>query len=390
MRLRTLVVEDEDYQAEAIKCLLEELGENKLKEVGLDGVEVSLANCASEARRLLTQAAKEKKLFDVLLLDLGLPENPGEVARPEVGANLLKFAKEQETVRGVVVVSVFKDLETYARLGADDFVGKPYGEELQARVLKLWQGLKEKWRRQVLKDLAIYANSGVNYRLSSCFSRFIQLVRYETEEIRKELVKELALNPADELPKPMTSHVAAIEEAIKNAREEWKLIQEPFKLAEESPRGVVVEQVLERLAEELRPCLTLRYDSNAAKAIRILSFRDEFQDNVVVVIREILVGSLSEIKGDNFSEFWKVGIEIITTQDGMAKIQFRDNFEPIQGQLAEQINRGDNIAPRDGQWRAWGLSVVQHIASRGGGRLEVQPLEDGNLITYRVTLAQDV
>lgn len=74
----------------------------------------------------------------------------------------------------------------------------------------------------------------------------------------------------------------------------------------------------------------------------------------------------------------------------MAKIQFRDNFEPIQGQLAEQINRGDNIAPRDGQWRAWGLSVVQHIASRGGGRLEVQPLEDGNLITYRVTLAQDV
>jgi hypothetical protein len=34
--------------------------------------------------------------------------------------------------------------------------------------------------------------------------------------------------------------------------------------------------------------------------------------------------------------------------------------------------------------------VVQHIALRGGGRLIVKPLEDGNLITYRVTLAQDV
>ena len=45
---------------------------------------------------------------------------------------------------------------------------------------------------------------------------------------------------------------------------------------------------------------------------------------------------------------------------------------------------------RDGQWRAWGLSVAQQVALRGGGRLIVEPLEGGNLITYRVTLAQDV
>ena len=74
----------------------------------------------------------------------------------------------------------------------------------------------------------------------------------------------------------------------------------------------------------------------------------------------------------------------------MAEISFLDRFSPIPTDQAEQITQGEIIPPRDGQWRAWGLSIAQHIALRGGGRLIVEPRGDGNLITYRVTLAQDV
>jgi len=390
MKLRTMIVEDEIPQAEAARHILQSIGATQMKQAGIDGFEIALAHYAAEAFDLLRQAEQTGKPYDLLLLDLGLPRHKGEAARPEQGVDILKFALDTETARGVIVISVFTELERFIRLGATDFIGKPYSkEDLQSRALIAWGKVKEKYRQRMLEDLAPYANNGVSYRLSSCFSRFIQSMRHETEEIRRELVKDLDRNPMDGLSKSLAQHLAAVEEAIKNAREEWKQIQKPFKLADELPRGVVVEQVLERLAEELRPCLTLCLETPTAQPTRILSFQDEFQDNAVMVIREILVGGLSETKEGDLSKFWEVRVKV-TTQDGMAEIQFRDNFIPIPEPLAKQINNGDNIAPREGQWRAWGLSVVQHIALRGGGRLIVKPLEDGNLITYRVTLAQDV
>jgi hypothetical protein len=123
--------------------------------------------------------------------------------------------------------------------------------------------------------------------------------------------------------------------------------------------------------------------------MRILSFKDAFRNNASMIIREILTGGLSETKEADLSTLPEVIVNI-EKKTGMAEISFRDGFSPIPADQAEQITKGEIIPPRDGQWRAWGLSVAQHIALRGGGRLIVEPLEDGNLITYRVTLAQDV
>jgi hypothetical protein len=123
--------------------------------------------------------------------------------------------------------------------------------------------------------------------------------------------------------------------------------------------------------------------------MRILSFKDAFRNNALMIIREILTGALSETKDDHTSTLPEVAVNI-EKKAGMAEISFRDGFIPIPADQAEQITKGEIIPPRDGQWRAWGLSVAQQVALRGGGRLIVEPLEGGNLITYRVTLAQDV
>jgi hypothetical protein len=108
-----------------------------------------------------------------------------------------------------------------------------------------------------------------------------------------------------------------------------------------------------------------------------------------MIIREILTGGLSEIKEADPSTLPEVVVNI-EKNVGMAEISFRDGFNPIPAEQAEQITKGEIIPPRDGQWRAWGLSVAQQVALRGGGRLIVEPMEGGNLITYRVTLAKDV
>jgi DNA-binding response OmpR family regulator len=401
MKLRIIVVEDEKPQAEATRHILRTISTEELREAGTDGVEVTLANCAADARRQLQRAVDDKKPFDIALLDLGLPENNGESESADQGLSVLNFVRERKAAHDVIIVSVFTELDRYVgpafRLGASDFIGKPYNEEeMQARVLKAWSRIKESRRRMILnkvmkaslKELAPYADKGISYQLGSCFTKFTRQVRRDTHELRDALLGHFGLDSPEDLPGALAQRLASVENSLSDARDEWKRIQEPFKIADDSPRDLVVENAITQLAEELRPCVTVRIKESVQNETRILSFQDAYQDNALMVIREILVGGLIEPDEPNKKDnSWEVAVKIAVV-DGMAEIHFRDNFIPLPIELAEKVTKGENIPPRDGQWRAWGLSIVQHIALRGGGRLIVEPLENGNLIIYRVTLAQ--
>jgi len=400
MRLRIIVVEDEKPQAEATRHILRTISPEEMVEAGIDGVEVTLANCAADARRHLQQAVEDKKPFDIMLLDLGLPENNGESESADQGLSILNFVRDRQAVHGVIIVSVFTELDRYVgpafRLGASDFIGKPYNEdEMQARVLNTWSRIKERRRQSILnemmkaslKELAPYADKGISYQLGSCFTKLTKRVKCETDELRGALLNQFGLGSPEDLPSALAQHLAAVDNSVKDARDEWKRIQEPFKIADDSPRDLVVEKAVIHLAEELRPCMAVKIETPAENETRILSFQDACQDNALMVIKEILVGGL--IEPDEKEKSWEVAVKVAIV-DGMAEIHFRDNFKPLPAELAEKITKGENIPPRDGQWRAWGLSIVQHIALRGGGRLIVEPLQDGNFITYRVTLAQNV
>jgi CheY-like chemotaxis protein len=412
MRLRIIVVEDEKPQAEATRHILRTISPIEMREAGIEGVDVTMANCAADARHQLRRAAEDKKPFDIALLDLGLPENNGESESADQGLSVLNFVRELKAAHDVIIVSVFTELDRYVgpafRLGASDFIGKPYNEEeMQARVLKAWGRIRQSRRQAILnemmkaslKELAPYADKGISYQLGSCFTKFTRQVRRETDELRAALLEEFGMNSPEELPGALAQRLASVENSVSDARDEWKRIQEPFKIADDSPRDLAAENAIIQLAEELRPCMTVRIESPVQSETRILSFQDAYQDNAMMVIREILVGGLIEPDEPNEpgelgepnkkEKSWEVAVRVAVV-DGMAEIHFRDNFKPLPVELAEKVTRGENIPPRDGQWRAWGLSIVQHIALRGGGRLIVEPLEDGNIIIYRVTLAQNV
>jgi hypothetical protein len=312
-----------------------------------------------------------------------------------MGIELLKLAKDLEAARGIIVISVFTDLERYALLAATDFIGKPYGkEELQARALNTWKAVRETSRHRKIseRDLTLYANIGIIYRLSSCFSRLVHSAQREIEEMRGELTARFGERQTAASPEPLARRLAMIESLIRRARDEWREIQEPFQITGDTPHGLAIEEEIKRFVEELRPCIAVKLESPADPAdydMRILSFRDSFRNNASMIIREILTGGLSEIKEAELSTLPEITVNI-EKKAGMAEISFRDSFSPIPADQAEQITKGEIVPPRDGQWRAWGLSVAQGIALRGGGRLIVEPLENGNLITYRVTLTQDV
>src|SRR5690348_7042444 len=95
MKLRIIVVEDEKPQAEATRHILRTIGREELREAGIEGVEITLANCVADARHHLQRAVEDKKPFDIALLDLGLPENNGESESADQGLSVLSFIRER-------------------------------------------------------------------------------------------------------------------------------------------------------------------------------------------------------------------------------------------------------------------------------------------------------
>ena len=110
---RILIVEDEFSISNFMKTVLEG-----------DGYTVEVATCAAQAR-----AALDRAEYQVLLLDLGLPDADG--------LELLRELRQRYALPVIVVSARTEESEKVAALdcGADDYITKPFGSpELLARI----------------------------------------------------------------------------------------------------------------------------------------------------------------------------------------------------------------------------------------------------------------
>jgi DNA-binding NtrC family response regulator len=115
---KILQVEDEDHMIAAVDVVLG--GQYNLR----------VAKSVAEAR-----AAMKAEWPDLLLCDLGLPDEPG--------INLLKEVKTQDPTLDVLIITVIKDVHTAVevmKLGANDYLQKPFArEDLLLRVHSLYE-----------------------------------------------------------------------------------------------------------------------------------------------------------------------------------------------------------------------------------------------------------
>lgn len=110
---RILIVEDEFSISNFMKTVLEG-----------DGYTVEVATCAAQ-----TRAALDRAEYQVLLLDLGLPDADG--------LELLRELRQWYALPVIVVSARTEESEKVAALdcGADDYITKPFGSpELLARI----------------------------------------------------------------------------------------------------------------------------------------------------------------------------------------------------------------------------------------------------------------
>jgi len=393
MKPRILIVEDnEDILAGNTQDLLRMSTEQK-DSSGVDSFVIHDARTVEEATNLLNEAQKFRSPYDLVLLDLSLPlskTTPRE--SPDSGMKILKLVGDTGAARGVIVVSVFSMHEYVVKAfrdGAVDFIAKPFTREtLQTQVLKSFEKVSARAFEELVErrpeELGPYAENMLTYRLGVCFSRFIQSIVNETESLQDGFKERWGLDVDRDSADTQVQHLIAIEKAVGSAKLEWNDMLSSLNNADDAPGVCVLEEVVSEIRDLVLPWLSLKkikltmIPGHAAKV-------RTFQDDVQTVVKEIVFGALSElINHDNPSGVVELSVR---TNGDRAEVCFKDNFDRIESKTADAISNGITVLPEPRFSRAWGLSVAQHIALRGGGRIKVEANEERNLITYSIPLA---
>lgn len=389
---RVLIVENEEDQLQLIKETLEGISENRRKSFGVDKFLPNLARTVDEAEQYF--ANSNGTPYDLLLLDLGIPlKRVGDPDPPEHGQKLLRKVRKTGRAKEVIVISVFSEVDNVGkafRNGAMDFVPKPYtAKVLQAQIMECWKRLLNKESIRLLgedriKTLVPYAEKGLAYRFTKSFSNLVRTVAHSSEDIERYMHERYHLDRQKDAHDYFFVCLNSQNESIMKEKQEWAALNAPLQPEDENSQAVALTTLLREVHHSLLPCLVVKHmiiDLVDDGTTEVLTF----EDDVKAVLREIIAGAATKIQDFDHAEHL---IEIESASaDGQVKVSFRDDLEPITLEDAKQINAGSSISPQRRFDREWGLSVLQHIAMRGGGRLEIEPKSDGNVINYFVPSA---
>ena len=387
--VRVLVVEDELIQAKGIAADLNSLSEVDKRRFGVAKFSIHYAHSVVEAIRRLNEAQHVGLPYHLVFLDLSLPINDNELEGPpsDTGFQVLDYARLSGAAMQIIVVSRYNDFQNAQqafRGGALDFIAKPFEREslqTQTRVsLKRLQAKNsDTLIEQRLCELFPYNEQVLAYRFGACFSGLTQDVVHEVEQLEHELGERLGLSTSTDAQDSLLRHLEALSVAVRKSKRAWAGLQSMLPGGGEEPQRYEVVSLLHELEVELLSCLKVkRVELNvlSEQATGVLSFHQD----VRVVLRELMLGALCELP--NYGTERKLEIALTTAQD-YAQVTFSGDLfhfdEPTRAAIAQGQRQNDG---RFGQ--AWGLSVAQHIALRGGGRLQIEP----DSVTYFIPLAR--
>lgn len=402
MVIKLLAIEDQKRNVDAISEALEgPISRKDQRAYGVNEIKVTYARSKKDAIDLLTEAVKKGQPYDVVLLDIMIPETTPEgpkYANQENGIAVLTHLLELKTRCEVLVYSILKQYQVAIVKvfvgGSVDFIPKSViGPELQARVLAAGARLLARENAQLLekrlRDLVPYAETGIAHHLGVCFSRFVQTVVNESGGLEDGLRDRWGLDIKRDSQDAQVRHLIEIQAAARQAKKDWTDIVASLTDNHEAEAECVVEDALKEIKNELKPSLSLNrveVNGNWNGTTIVRTFRNG-ADDVRTVFKEILLGGLSEPFAESPTER-PVDVTVATTE-GVAQVQFKDSLSRIDKQAASLINRGAIIPPGQSFGRVWGLSVAQQLAKRGGGKLNVHSDGDENIITYSIPLAEN-
>jgi DNA-binding response OmpR family regulator len=390
---KVLIVEDSEKQLQGLRKDLEAIDLKKRQKFGIDIFEIDLARALDEAERSLLRA--NGKPYDLMLLDLGIPltvDQPQEADDIENGQRLLVKARTTATVKEIVVVSAFPQFINVAnafRNGAMDFIPKPFKTtELQTRVMECWKRLMQKESNHLLgdkriRDLIPCAERGLAYRFNSCLTDLERTVSQTSEDLEREVRERFGIERSRNSD-DVFFRILDQKGSISSFKEKWTALNSAIQASDEVDTTAEIQILLQEIHQALLSAFVVKnlsldfVDEVAAKIVT-------FEDDVQAVLKEILAGAATTV-----ADFDETEHEIkitVRTAGPQVRVSFADRLSEIRE--SKQINEGSIVFPLEGNFdRAWGLSVVQHLAMSGGGRIEIEPRTGGgNVVNYFIPSA---
>jgi DNA-binding NarL/FixJ family response regulator len=397
---RILIIEDYKQQREDIREDLEEIPADRRAIFHIGDFRIEEADCLEAGLDQLRAAGRNSMPYHLVLLDLGIPDKPRD---PELKADLsqesetnngfeiLRFINREGGALGVIIQSIFSTHDYVRRAfqqNVIEFIGKPLRTEaLQTLVLDAWMRVLKRQSDQIfqrrIETLVPLLKTGLIHFMAKPFSQLVLSVSDHVAQLESLAKDRFGIDRED----PMAKALSLQKTAIGEARTAWKNHQDALSDQAEQPTVRRLEAILRRLGSELMPCLSVKWteleiDIPAQSNTRVVTF----QNDVYAVLREVILGGIVQLPDSGAATRFTITLEPETVTH--VSLRLEDELEPISAEAADRINRGEGIVPDGKLGRAWGLSIVQQVALRGGGQLEVTPNKlQGNIICYKIQTA---
>jgi CheY-like chemotaxis protein len=404
MKPRILIVEDIPLLVEDYREYISGIQGPDRDSLGITEFEIAEAGCVQYAKDELDKAMQHNRPFDLLLLDLGLPSQPDtkDPGGVENGLAVLKLAQNRRVAKDIVVVSkLLREPENViqaVRAGAADFVDKDVPRStLQAHfedaVLRSLKRTVSRDSASLLGDrirsLVPQAEQGLVDEFGRCFSHCIQEIGRAEDAIRNELRERLGLDAEQDGGDVLVQQLEEIDRSLQKGRKDWLRQQSLLGLSQSMPaeERIALDGILADLEKTFEPCLIVKNTMLKKDSLseEIVSFNGDAQ----AVLSEMILGGLAELPDFGRRCEMALSAEVPEGQESWVDLVLQDNLEPLRDEDARNINKAASIGSKVRFDRAWGLSVIQYVALRYGGRLMVEPLSAGNIIKYRIPRASD-
>lgn len=390
MIANTLIVENEPYVGEDNERFLSAISDELLRAHGITGFRFTQAKSGGSALAALSDAKDKGHPYQVVLLDLHLPETDGAPPKTiDEGFKVMDYAHATGAAKCILPVSAMKQPEVMERAirgGVVDFVPKPYTpEQLREGFLWAWRHLllseKDRLEQERILRLLPHVQRWWVTPLSGVFFELLRTTADAVGELRNELHERMALDFQRGSGDPIVRELMRIESGIRTTNDKWLKLtarREP----ENAPPPALLEDTLRKVMTELEPWRILT-KATLFEVPKTVTQVDVFGDDLEVILRELLAGPLL---GKDTGEPLELALSI-RNEPPWVTLRLRDNCRNLADEDVNRINRGEQIEPDSKFGRAWGLSILRHTARRGAGKIEVTSLETGNEVTYQLPLA---
>jgi len=260
-----LVVEDVRLEQEFLEPALSRPDESLIEFHGCGPFRVDLAGCGSQARKSL-----DTKKYDMVLLDLRLPENVGDAPDQEVGKRILKVIPKPPAT-AVVAITLYASVEDAVQVltgGAVDFINRlldpdaaiVYGTVARA-YLNLCQERRECWhradvRRRIVRGACRLRNQ--SDRFTKIAADVLTRVAESSRSLRRLLQSRIGLSEDEDNRDELAVELTEIDQAVKKGGDEFCKLREDVPLEMERS-GVSVRETCEALADEVRQLAATRH-----------------------------------------------------------------------------------------------------------------------------------